>query len=213
MFSFMWANHCWIGNFEDVRFYTMLNFGHFLGAPSPVTLLTFQNVRKSGTPGTGISRVFVKTSQAFGEQRFHQKNTNYIVCPASSVFLCCFISVLSRLSSGKKKNKFIKTTFIKKSFIKIHFHQKTLLSKTNLIKNQLHQKPTSSKKHFHQKTTFITNPTEGDRTKHAWGAKNKVRISVRASPAEGRRRFHSNTAYARLSGFNRPSCGGQKAGI
>ena len=38
------------------------------------------------------------------------------------------------------------------------------------------------------------------------GAINIVRVCV-ASPAEGQRRFHRNTAYCRLSGFNRPSCG------
>ena len=30
-----------------------------------------------------------------------------------------------------------------------------------------------------------------------------VRVCVKASPAEGRRRLHTNTAHARLSGFNR----------
>ena len=40
-----------------------------------------------------MSRVFVKTSLAFGRRRFHQKNTDNIVCPAPSVFLLCFISV------------------------------------------------------------------------------------------------------------------------
>ena len=34
----------------------------------------------------GISRVFVKTLLAFGRRRFHQKNTDYIVCPAPVVF-------------------------------------------------------------------------------------------------------------------------------
>ena len=32
-----------LGNFKDVRFYSILNFGHFW-APSLVTLLTFKNV-------------------------------------------------------------------------------------------------------------------------------------------------------------------------
>ena len=39
------------------------------------------------------------------------------------------------------------------------------------------------------------------------GTINIVRVSVKASPAEGRRRLHTNTAYVRLSGFNRRSCG------
>ena len=43
------------------------------------------------------------------------------------------------------------------------------------------------------------------------GTINIVRVCVKASPAEGRRRFHTNTAYARLSGFNRPSCGASPA--
>ena len=34
---------------------------------------------------------------------------------------------------------------------------------------------------------------------------NVVRVCVKASPAEGRRRLHTNTAYARLSGFNKLS--------
>ena len=140
MFSFMWADNCWIGNFEDVRFYTMLNFGHFLGAPFPVTLLTFQNVRKSGTPGTGISGVFVKNVAGLRRATFPPKNTNYIVCPASSVFLCCFISVLSRLSSGKKKQVH------QNHFHQKKFHQNPLSSKNNFIKNQLHQKNTFIKK-------------------------------------------------------------------
>ena len=37
------------------------------------------------------------------------------------------------------------------------------------------------------------------------GTVKKVRFCVKASP--GRRRFHTKTAYVRLSGFNRPSCG------
>ena len=44
--------------------------------------------------------------------------------------------------------------------------------------------------------------------KFTCGTINIVRVFVKASPAEGRRRFHTNTAYARLLGFNRPSCGG-----
>ena len=69
--------------------------------------------------------------------------------------------------------------------------------------------------HFHQQTTFIKQPLsskanfiiEGGQDKTRLGAKNNiVRISVKASPA-GLRRFHRNTAYARLMGFNRPSCG------
>ena len=39
------------------------------------------------------------------------------------------------------------------------------------------------------------------------GAIKKVRVCVKASPAEGRRRLHTNTAYARLS-----SVEGRKAG-
>ena len=37
------------------------------------------------------------------------------------------------------------------------------------------------------------------------GTIKKVCVCVKASPAEGRRRLHTNTAYARLLGFNRPS--------
>ena len=35
----------------------------------------------------------------------------------------------------------------------------------------------------------------------------KVRVYVKVSLAEGRRRLHTNMAYARLLIFNRPSCG------
>ena len=40
---------------------------------------------------------------------------------------------------------------------------------------------------------------------------NIVRISVKTSQAEGRRRFHRNTAHARLSGFNSVSRGASLA--
>ena len=43
-------------------------------------------------------------------------------------------------------------------------------------------------------------------TRRRGGGKNIfVRVCVKAASAEGRRRLHTNTAYARLSGFNRPS--------
>ena len=56
-------------------------------------------------------------------------------------------------------------------------------AKTTFIKTiHFHQKPLSSE------TTYITNPTEGAQDNTRLGAKNKrVRISVKASPAEGRR--------------------------
>ena len=43
--------------------------------------------------------------------------------------------------------------------------------------------------------------------KRKGGTVNIVRVCVKASPAEGRRRLYTNTAYARLSGFNRLSAG------
>ena len=59
---------------------------------------------------------------------------------------------------------------VKTTFIKIHFHQKTTFIR----------KPLSSKKTLSSKI-----PLKG-RTKHAWDGKNNiVRISVKASPAEG----------------------------
>ena len=48
--------------------------------------------------------------------------------------------------------------------------------------------------------------------KRKGGTINIVRVSVKASPAEGRRRLHTNTAYVRLWGFNGPSCGASPAG-
>ena len=50
-----------------------------------------------------------------------------------------------------------------------------------------------------------------ERKKRKGGTVNTVRVSVKASPAEGRRRLHTNTAYVRLSGFNGPSCGASPA--
>ena len=63
-----------------------------------------------------------------------------------------------------------------------HFHPKTISSKTNFIpKNDFDERTTATK------------------------SKNiVVRVCVKASPAEGRRRLHANTANARLSGFNKP---------
>ena len=52
--------------------------------------------------------------------------------------------------------------------------------------------------------TFSTN--NGFIQKITCGTINIVRVCVKASPAEGRRRLHTNTAYARLSGNNRLSC-------
>ena len=43
-----------------------------------------------------------------------------------------------------------------------------------------------------------------EKKKRKGGTINIVRVSVKASPAEGRRRLHTNTAYVRLSGFNGP---------
>ena len=122
----------------------------------------------------------------------------------------------SHCETCRVKYKFIKTTFIKKNFsskstfIKNHFHQKPLSSKTTFIKKQFHQKPISSKtifirNHFHQK------PFSPEKRKRKGGTVNIVRVCVKASPAEGRRRLHTNTAYARLSGFNKPSCGASPA--
>ena len=52
--------------------------------------------------------------------------------------------------------------------------------------------------------TFSSN--NGFIPKITCGTINIVRVCVKASPAEGRRRLHTNTAYARLSGFNKFSC-------
>ena len=51
-----------------------------------------------------------------------------------------------------------------------------------------------------------------EKKKRKGGSINVVRVSVKATPAEGRRRFHTNTAYVRFSGFNEPSCGASPAG-
>ena len=41
----------------------------------------------------------MKMSSAFDRRRFHHKNTDSVVCPAPSVFLCCFLSVYLELFS------------------------------------------------------------------------------------------------------------------
>ena len=93
------------------------------------------------------------------------------------------------------------------------FHQNPLSSKTNFIKNHFHQKTTSIKNQFHQRplsseTTFKTNPTEGGQDKIRLGAKNNtVRISVKSSPADGRRRFHRNTACCKSDIWLFSNCG------
>ena len=109
------------------------------------------------------------------------------------------------------KYKFIKTTFIKKStFIKIQVRQKPISSKTK--QKQFHQNPISSMWTLSSKNIFITDQIELDRTKHDSNGKNNiVHISVKASPTEGRGRLHRNTAYAHLSGLNRPSRGASLA--
>ena len=43
------------------------------------------------------------------------------------------------------------------------------------------------------------------------GTIKKGRVCVKASPAFGRRRLHTNTAYVRHPGFNGPSCGASPA--
>ena len=121
---------------------------------------------------------------------------------------------LDTIRTNGKKNKFIKTTFIQKnSFIKIHLHQKPASSKNNFIKNYFLKIQFHPSGHFHQKpnplkTIFIKNhshPKPFSSTKmkltklnkkqnkmtHNWsGTNNTVRVSVKASPAEGRRRLH-----------------------
>ena len=57
------------------------------------------------------------------------------------------------------------------------------------------------KKHFHQKIQFHQNPLSS-----------KIKLRVGTEPNTiGMGRFHRNTAYARLSGFNRPSRGASSA--
>ena len=97
-------------------------------------------------------------------------------------------------------------TFIQNTFIQFwHFHPMTLQPR------QFHPTTISSNEfliqwHFHP-MTFSTNKGFIQK-KITCGTINVVRVSVKASLAEGRRRLHTNTAYARLSGFNRLSCAG-----
>ena len=128
----------------------------------------------------------------------------------------------------------LNTLSSKIDFIHWHFHPNTISFNDTFIQKQFHPMTLSSKtlssnfdtfiqwhfhpKHFHPLTissneflirwhfhpmTFSTN--NGFIQKITCGTINTVRVCVKASPAEGRRRLHTNTAYARLSGFNRPS--------
>ena len=99
-------------------------------------------------------------------------------------------------SKPHQKTTFIKNQFNRKPISSETLSSEPLSSETTFIKIQFHQKPFSSQ-------ILLTE----ERIKHSWGAKsNIVRISVKTSPAEGRRRFDRNTAYARLLGFTRSSC-------
>ena len=117
------------------------------------------------------------------------------------------------------QNRFHPLTLSSKhDFIQWHFHPKhfhpilTLSSNDTFIQNifiqqQFHPMNFSSHDifiqwHFHL-MTFSTN--DGFLQNITCGTINIVRVCVKASQAEGRRRLHTNTAYARLSGFNRPS--------
>ena len=78
-------------------------------------------------------------------------------------------------------------TFIQQHFHPTHFHPTTLSSDECLIQWHLHLMTFSTNNGFIQNVTC--------------GTINFVRACVKTSPAEGRRRLHTNTAYARLSGF------------
>ena len=152
----MWADNCWIGNFKDVWFYTILNLGYFFcPLPSP---LTFHNVKNHGGGGPegeprGIAR----------EQKTRKQHTEDRVGTVSSK--------LDEIVTFHQKPLSSKTTFIKN-----HFHQKPLSSNTTFIKHHFHPTPLSSntsfiqttsiKNHFHQKTTFIRKPLSSKKKKH-----------------------------------------------
>ena len=122
--------------------------------------------------------------------------------------------------------KFIQNHFHPKreNFIQNHFHPKPVSSQTTFIPLPLSSKTTFIPMPFSSKTTCIPNPKinlipnerapltiQNVRRKRKRNDKgrtvNIVRVCVKASPAEGRRRLHTNTAHARLSGFYTPSCG------
>ena len=106
----------------------------------------------------------------------------------------------------------------KVQFIKDHFHQRPLSSKNHFHqKTTFIRKPLSSENHFHQKTTSCQrDPGLGGGGEvlgaapaphHHHPSKNNIdRVCVKASRADVRRRLHTNTACAHLSGFNGPSC-------
>ena len=106
---------------------------------------------------------------------------------------------------------------VKYTFIKKHFHQNSLSSKNRFIKKQFHSKTISSKwtvssktafmkMHFHQKplsskSNFVKNhfhPKSICPIPDLAGNVNIVRNCVKASPAEGRQRLHTNKACVHL---------------
>ena len=132
-------------------------------------------------------------------------------------------SLLGR--SAARWTKWVKYKFLKTIFIKIQIHQKQLSSKTTFIKNHFHQKNNFVKKHFLSDCLAPSRRVGGGlrmRGKKqvgkmgAWRKNetkrwHRVRVCVKASSAEGRRHLHPNTAYPRLSGFNKHSCGASPA--
>ena len=112
----------------------------------------------------------------------------------------CSSDTVQALTDVKYADRWVEYKFIQNhshpkrvNFIQNHFHPNTtfipkpLSSKTSFIQNQFHPK-----NDFYERTT-------ANKSKN-----NIVSVCVR-------RRLHTNTAYARLLGFNRPSCGASPA--
>ena len=178
--------------------------------------------RKTGFVNFGVSRESggaVRSPRNAGDNRVKRKRGNRSVAAVAARIERGYLkrtagstACVNNHGDSRVEYKFIQNHFHPKrvNFIQNHFHPNTtfipkpLSSQTSFIQNHFHPKTISSKTNFIPKTILMR--TTANKSKN-----NIVRVCVKATPAEGRRRLHTNTAYARLSGFNRPSCGASPA--
>ena len=88
---------------------------------------------------------------------------------------------------------------------RIHFRPESITSNDTFIQTRFHPMTLSSKTLSSKFDTFIQQQfqpiTVSSKKKITCGTINKVHVCVKASPAEGWRRLHTNTAYAPPFGF------------
>ena len=132
--------------------------------------------------------------------------------PVASVVMASACSLWSTLHTGKvqvhqnhfhQKKFFIKTTFIKTTFIKNHFHQKPLSSKYHFHQNTTFIKiPLSSKYHFHQNTTFIKIPLSSKYHFHQNTTFIKIPLSSKTTfikKISSKNQFHQKTNFIKTT--------------